>query len=245
MSTADLALIAIVTLAFATEAAIGFGGTLIVVSLGSLLLPVDELLHAFVPCNVALSAFLTVRARRHVDVRALLLRILPAMIVGLPIGLFAFARLPRATLQIALGVFVVVLGALELVRMARASVAAPPLPRGLALALLFVGGVAHGAFGTGGPPVVYVCGRTMDDKRAFRATLSALWLLLNLVLVAAYARAGHVNAASLGRTAMLVPGLLLGLGLGEIAHGRLPERAFRAAVFVMLVVVGAALALRA
>ena len=242
---AAAALIAIVAVAFATEAAIGFGATLITLALGSLVAPIDELLYAVVPLNVALSAAVVARARRHVDLRALGLRILPAMALGFPIGLLAFERLPRAGLQVGLGVFVLGLGAIEIVRMLRAPAAERPLPRAVGLFLLFLGGVVHGAFATGGPPVVYVCGRTIRDKHVFRATLAALWLLLGALLTAAYARGGHVGAASLGRTAVLVPGLVLGLAGGELAHGRLPERAFRLVVFALLAIVGAVLALRA
>jgi uncharacterized protein len=242
---AEAALVGIVAVAFATEATIGFGATLLTLALGSFVAPVDELLHAVVPLNVALSAAVAVRSWRHIDGRALGLGILPAMAVGFPIGVIAFERLPRRGLQTGLGIFVMVLGVLELVRLVRAPKEAKALPRPAALALLFLGGMLHGAFGTGGPPVVYVCGRTLPDKRVFRATLAALWLLLGGLLVAAYARGGHLGAGSLRRTALLVPGLALGLWGGEVAHGRLPERAFRRVVFGALVVVGAVLVLRA
>ena len=82
------------------------------------------------------------------------------------------------------------------------------------------------------------------DKRVFRGTLSALWFLLNAVLIATYARNGHLDAASLRRSATLAPGLALGLVFGEIAHGRIPEKAFRAVVFAMLSAVGLVLAIR-
>ena len=247
MSPTDILLIAIVTVAFATETAIGFGATLIAVSLGSLLTPIDELLHAIVPLNVALSAAVTLRARGHIDGRLLLKQVLPAMAIGLPFGVFAFARLPIRTSKTALGVFVLGLAALEIVKMVRAREEREekPLPRPLAIALLVLGGVVHGAFATGGPPVVYVCGRLVKDKRVFRATLSSLWLVLGVVLLAVYAHGGHLGAASFRLSATLAPGLVLGLISGEIAHGRIPERAFRATVFVMLAAVGATLAIRA
>ena len=245
MSLTDVLLIAIVTVAFATETAIGFGATLITLSLGSLLLPTADLLYAVLPLNALLSAAILVRARRHVDLRLLGLRVLPWMALGFPIGVVAFTRVPEGVLKRALGVFVLVLAGLELVKKLRAPAAERPLPRAAALGLLFLGGVVHGAFATGGPPVVYVCGRLVPDKRVFRATLTALWLLLGLVLIVIHARDGHLGPGSLRRSAMLAPGLVLGLIAGEIAHGRIPERAFRAVVFAMLAAVGAVLAIRA
>lgn len=242
---AAVALNVIVAVAFATEAAIGFGAVLITLALGSLVTPLDELLHAIVPLNLALSAGVLARSWRHVDARALGTRILPAMAVGFPIGVIAFERLPRAAAQMGLGVFVLLLGAIELVRQLRAPAEERALPRGVGLFLLFLGGVLHGAFATGGPPVVYVCGRTMPDKYVFRGTLAALWLLLGAVLIVTWLRGGHLGAASLRRSALLVPGLVMGLAGGEIVHGRLPQRAFRIVVFAMLVIVGAVLALRA
>lgn len=242
---AEAALVGIVAVAFATEATIGFGATLLTLALGSLVAPVDELLYAVVPLNVALSLAVVVRAWRHIDGRALGLPILPAMGLGFPIGVAAFERLPHDGLQIGLGVFVIALGAIELARQVRAPADERPLPRAAGLALLFLGGVLHGAFATGGPPVVYVCGRTLPDKRVFRGTLAALWLLLGGLLMATYARSGHLGAASMRRTALLVPGLILGLVGGEMAHGRLPERAFRRVVFAMLMIVGAVLVIRA
>lgn len=247
MSLTPVFLIAIVTVAFVTEAAIGFGATLIAVSLGSLLAPIDDLLYAFVPLNVALSAVMAFRTRARVDVRLLVKQVLPAMAIGLPIGVIAFAKLPVRWSKTALGVFVVTLATIEIVKMIRAKKEAEekPLPRWIALAMLLLGGVVHGAFATGGPPVVYVCGRILKDKSVFRATLSTLWLSLGVVLLAVYAKAGHLGAASLHMSATLAPGLVLGLIGGEIAHGRIPERAFRAIVFTMLVLVGVTLAVRA
>jgi len=245
LHTTDVLLVAIVTLAFATETAIGFGATLLTVALGSLLMPIDELLFAVVPLNLVLSACVALRDRAHIDWRLLFVRIAPAMALGFPLGVLAFARLPLPALQLAFGLFILVLGALELARMLRAPATERPLPRPLALGLLFIGGIVHGAFATGGPPVVYVCGRTSPDKRAFRGTLAALWIALNGALLAVYAAGSHLTAGSLRRSAWLAPGLLLGLVLGEVAHGKLPERTFRITVFAMLVLVGAVLAIRA
>jgi len=240
-----LPLVAIVALAFATEAAVGFGGTLIALSLGSLVTSIDVMLPALVPVNMVLSSAIVLRAPKGVSVRMLAGKVLPAMIVGFPVGLVAFERLPRTALQLAFAAFVFVLAALELARMGRrAGADRAPSPR-LSTALLVAGGVAHGAFATGGPPVVYVCARTLPDKTGFRATMSALWLVSNAILVTAYAVAGRITLGTLRDSALLVPGLAAGLVVGDLLHGRIPERSFRAFVFALLLVVAVVLAARA
>ncbi len=195
-------LIAVVFAAFTVEAAAGFGATLVAVALGAFALPIELILPAFVPVNVALSATLAARGRADVDGRLLLRGVLPAVIVGMPVGYFG-ARLgdPR-TLKLAFGVFVV-------------------------------------ALGSGGPMIVYVLGRTLgDDKSRFRATLSALWLVLNVALALSYAADGSLGRGSLARSLSLVPALLAGLWLGERIHARIHGPSFRRGVFALLVVAG-------
>ena len=68
-----LALCLIVLGAFTTEAAIGFGSTVLTVALGAHLFPIDRLLAAFVPVNVGLSAWLVLRNRHAIDGPLLLL----------------------------------------------------------------------------------------------------------------------------------------------------------------------------
>ena len=237
-----------VAVGFTVEATVGFGATLLPLALGSLVMPTTSVLFRVVPLNLALSALLVARAHRSIDTRALVARILPAMALGLPVGLFALDHLAPAQLQRVFAAFVFVLAAVELAAMTRRTTTADA-PRALSapasLALLFVGGVAHGALATGGPPVVYVCARTLPDKATFRATLSALWLLLNVVVVGSYVIHGQVTVVTLRDSVPLVPGLLVGLALGEVLHGRVPDRAFRVVVFVLLLVVAVVLGVRA
>jgi uncharacterized membrane protein YfcA len=246
MPTPEHWLLAIVALGFSVEGTLGFGATVIAVALGSLLVPIDRLLPAFVPLNMCLSAYLGGRYRHEVRWDLLLRRVLPAMLAGLPLGLFAFARVAAAPMKLAFGLFVIVLSAIELGRAAETDDApGRPLSRTGAVCCLALGGVIHGAFGTGGPLAVYVLGREPTTKAGFRATLSALWLTLNTVLVGSYVALGKVDASSLRTTAYLAVSLVAGLGLGELLHDRVPARVFRKLVFVMLAVAGMVLAARA
>ncbi len=243
-----LGLAAVVALAFTVEATIGFGGTVIMVALGAFLVPIDWLLPAVVPLNIVLSSAIVARSWRAVDVRMLATRIVPAMLAGVPLGLVAFRVVPATWLSRTFAVFVIVLALAELRLEARARNVDPedppvatarPLARGPALALLFLGGVIHGAFATGGPMAVYVASRTLGgDKTRFRATLSTLWIVLNCVLAGSYLAMGKIGRVSLVTSAQLAVPLVIGMLAGEFAHHRVPMRHFRRGVYALLAAAG-------
>lgn len=239
-------LMLIVLAAFAVEASLGFGSALVTVALGSMVMPIDALLPAFLPLNLALSIYLSTRYFRHVDKRLLLFRMLPVMLLGIPIGLMAFRVLPPSALKRSFGAFVIGLAAIEIVRLARGGGgAAPPLGRAKALTLLLLGGVVHGAFATGGPLAVYVTGRELgDDKARFRATLSMLWLVLNAAMLAGYAALGRIDGVSLRTTLVLAAPLAIGLLAGELLHARFPMKTFKLTVFAVLAAAGGVLLAR-
>src|SRR5690606_18667831 len=174
------------------------------------------------------SLVLVTRNRRDVDRRFLFTRILPFMVVGLPLGFFGLAAAPERTARLVLGAFVAWLAAVELWRARRPSLTPlaplPPVRRGF---VLWLAGVVHGAFATGGPLVVYVVGRTLSDKGAFRATLSALWLALNLVLLVGFATRGSLDVESGTRTLVCLPFLAVGLVAGDTLHRRVYAALFR------------------
>ncbi len=249
-----VALALIVVAAFAVEATVGFGATLVTLALGSLVMPTDAVLYRVVPLNLLLSASLAARGRHAIDARALFARMLPAMVAGMPVGLLVLHEVTPRQLQRLLAALVLALAAVELLALTRATAARAgpdaslpprPLSRAAGLALLILGGVAHGALASGGPPVVYVAARTMKDKAVFRATLSALWLLLNVVLVALYALGGRVTAATLRDSVPLLPAVAVGLALGDVVHARVSEASFKRLVFGLLVIVAGVLAARA
>lgn len=245
MSPDLLLLMSVVCFAFAVEAALGFGSTVVTVGLASLWLPLDGILPVFVPVNLLLSAYLVLRYRQHVSWRFMGTRVVPFMAIGLPLGFWAFAYVASNGLKTGLGVFIVVLSVLELRRLAlrtlEPQMALSPFAERLALV---GGGIAHGAFASGGPLAVWVSGRVLLEKASFRASLSLLWLLMNLALVVGYVLNGQIDATTLRTSAMLVPSLGVGLVLGEWAHSRIPLREFRVGIFALLLLVGALLVLK-
>jgi len=234
-----VALAAIALLAFTTEGAIGFGGTVIAASIGAQLVPIDALLPAFVPLNLALSSYLLSRGFSAIQWRTLLVDIALPVGIGAAGGLALFHLPAKTELALGFGVFVAGLAILQLARPADR-----PLARPLQLGLLVLGGIAHGLFGTGGPMIVYVLRRKLPDKRAFRSTLAVLWLVLNTALLVNFLSLGLYERSTLDLGIALAIVIVPGLFLGERIHHALDPARFERVVWVLLLGAGVALAVR-
>src|SRR5688572_463700 len=111
-----LPLILVVAIAFSVEAALGFGATLVAVALGALIMPIEQLLPALVPLNVALSLSIALRNRDAISWPTLTKDIAPRMLLGLPLGLFVFRAFSSTHLRAALGALVIALAIAHFVR---------------------------------------------------------------------------------------------------------------------------------
>jgi uncharacterized membrane protein YfcA len=236
------ALSAIVLLAFVAEAAIGFGATVITVTLAVLLVPLKTILPAFVPINMLLSASILLRNRSHVRLDVLVREVAPLVVLGLGVGLWLFRSPHLTALQLSFSLFVVALSVIELSR-TRSEVVSP-LGGTVKQVLLALGGLVHGLFGTGGPMIVYVLQRRGLDKAELRATLALVWLCLNTALLANEWQLGLLGAPSLRLSMLLAVPLLPAMALGELLHRRLSPRRFTLGIFSLLLIAGLALGVR-
>ncbi len=234
------ALVVIVFVAFFTEAVVGFGATVITLSLAANFLDLTTILPAFVPLSAMLSLSIVSRNWIHIARGFLWSRLMPAMAIGMGIGMFLFRTIDSKHLLTVFGVFVCVVSVKELFQLTKAYykpvrlLPVRALPPVVSFLLLTVGGVIHGIFGSGGPLVVYVAGRELPSKTTFRATLSALWLASNIVLVFGYVQSGMFTADTARLSAWMLPALMAGLWLGEKAHHAVNEKTFKFATWGIL-----------
>ena len=239
MAVVVIALFGVALLGFGVEGAIGFGGTVIVASIGAQLLPLDELLPAFVPINMVLSAWLVATGWRAIAWRILFVEVAPIVAVGAAVGLALFHVPAKTALALAFGVFVVGLATLQLARPSQADLVMP-----VRIAMLVLGGIVHGLFGTGGPMIVYVVRRRVVDKRTFRASLAVLWLTLNVALLVNFASLDLYRRETLDLGLAIALAVVPGLIIGERVHRALDTARFERVVWLGLLGAGAALAIR-
>lgn len=239
MSVAALWLGLCIFIAWTIEAMSGFGSIVIALALGALLLPLPELLPVLVPLNVAMTAVLVWRLRAQVDRPLLWRRILPLMGLGTLAGVALRDVLGGPWLKAGFALLVLWFAGRELWRHGRGT-----LPRAHAApvtaALTGAAGITHGLFASGGPLLVYALAGQGMDKARFRATLLAVWLLLNSVLAVIFLWQGRLLPA-LPQVACYLPLIVAGAWLGNRLHHGLDEARFRLAVYGLLLVTGLAL----
>ncbi|MDX1597480.1 MAG: sulfite exporter TauE/SafE family protein [Marinobacter sp.] len=225
--------------AYTIETITGFGSIVIALSLGALLLPIPQLLPVLVPLNMVMTGFLVVQHRRDLDLRLLLGLILPLMLTGTVAGYLLVPWLGNHSLQVVLGGLLVWFAGRQL-WMIHHGLSHTPHPPLITRGLVFSAGITHGLFASGGPLLVYAMAGIARSKTRFRATLLAVWFILNTTLSVLYLWDGTL-LANLDRTVLYLPLLILGILIGNRVHHWLNEEHFKIVVFTLLGVTGMAL----
>jgi len=231
-----------ILLSYTIEAITGFGSIVIALSLGAMLLPIQDMLPILVPLNVLMNSVLTLRHRQHIYWPLLLRLILPLMLAGTLAGYMLSPWLSLAALKALLGLLIVWFAGSSLMQTYQSSTTTP---HSLATSrmLNFGAGLTHGLFASGGPLLVYALAGVQLDKNQTRATLITVWLTLNLTLSGLYLLDGSL-LASFHRLVWYLPLLVIGVLAGELLHHRLDEDRFRQVLYAVLLITGCLLLVR-
>jgi uncharacterized protein len=228
----------------------GFGSNVLALPFVILLLGLQRAVPLLVTQGLLLAILMVCESRRFIDWREYG-RIVLLAVIGLPVGIYAAKVLPEHALRWALVGFMGVVGVQGLAREGsrgqeagagtRPPTRSPGPPRWLRC-LVPLGGVMQGAFGTGGPLIVVYADRALRDKSVFRATLSMLWLTLNLILVGTFFASGRMDHEQFWLNLLCLPATLAGMWIGTHTHYRMDERIFRLSVYAVLVMAAGVLA---
>jgi uncharacterized membrane protein YfcA len=221
----------------------GFGaGMLAVAVLAFLFHDLADVVVLLLFTTFPTEAFVVWRDRAHVAWRELAV-LLPGVALGAVGGtLLLDAGAGERWLFPALGAVLVLVAAYFL--MAGEETRPRALPRGSASAAGVTSGVLGGLFGMGGPPVIIHLRVRGLDRRAFRASLLAIFLATGLVRLPTAVATGLAGRAIFVSALLVIPAGLAGLAIGHRLHLRVSERRFRQGVAVLLGLLGVLLLVR-
>lgn len=158
--------------------------------------------------------------------------------MGLPLGVWLFNRLPEGILKKILAVFMIIVSIRGLYVSLKGLKTGGKTNNVLLNLILLLGGVIHGAFGTGGPFVVIYATKALPDKNSFRATLCLLWFTLNTVIIVQNLINGVITPDVTRLLLWTLPFLAGGMILGNIAHNRIKDTIFTKIVYAVLLLSG-------
>jgi uncharacterized membrane protein YfcA len=230
----------VMVISYALRGSTGFGAAA-AMPLLALIIPLKVLIPAWTLIGLAAGITLLGRDRAHVA-WADLARLVPTCLLGIALGLYAFAKLDSASLARGLGVLIVAYGVYSLWLSWR-----PPTKwQAPARAIAPVAGALGGAVGTTFGTLASVFFAIYFDvvrmsKEQFRATMSAILVALGIARGLGYWAVGEYTRDVMITFAIALPMMLVGIFVGNRVHTGLSDVAFRRLVCVALIVSGLAL----
>ena len=244
MSLHEGAFLLVVFLSNVIQCITGFAGTVLAMPPSVMLVGLDTARPILNLMGVAASVGVAIPGRRHIDKKEWL-TMLGVSLPGMALGAFLkhwFASYQSALFK-TLGVVVIVIAVTKLV----CFLAKKEIPldnRAVALSFLAVGGVVHGMFVCGGPLIVTYADARLKDKDAFRATLSAVWCVLNPVLLVADFIVGGVPVELWKLTLLSLAALFFAILAGNALAKKLSRKVFLLLTYALMLVSGVSLFLK-
>jgi hypothetical protein len=230
----------VILLAYAARGSTGFGAAAAFPLMG-LVVPMKVLIPAWTLLGICAGITLVGRDSRNIQWREAL-KLLPACVLGILVGIYLFSIIDGIWLQRGLGVLVILYGGYSLWATFR-PIAKPRGPTWLLATLMgFGGGVVGATFGTLASLFFAIYfDATRLAKDAFRATMSAVLVVLTVGRGIGYWTVDQYNSEVLLTFAVALPMMLLGIFIGDRIHTSLSDHAFRRTICAILIVSGVAL----
>lgn len=231
----------IVLITHCLEGITGFGCTVLALPFIALLMGIKSAVPILVMLAWILAGYLIIRSWKNIKWREFVFIVLHVAI-GLPFGIYLFDNFSEKALKVVLCIFMVFIGMHGLIKNLKNKEDIYNIKAGRNLikrAVLVLGGIIHGAFGTGGPFVVIYAAQALQHKTLFRVTLCLLWFTLNTIIMAKWTMAGNVwNDEIWAGILSSLPFLFAGMFLGDYLHYKVNERVFRMIVYAVLLASG-------
>jgi len=217
----------------------GFGIGLVSLALLPLLMSPVSAVVLMTIYALVFSLGMFVPLRRELQARALAL-LVAGTVAGTPFGVWLLAILPASVLTRMIGATLIVIVLLEWLGVYPERVAGGRWAVGAGL----LAGVAGGAVGTPGPPVVLYTAAQGWSPRAVKSTLQAFFVVNQGLILVGYWWAGLLTRPVWHATAVFLIPAALGLLGGVALFNRVDQAAFRRIVFAVLFASGVVLLVR-
>ena len=233
MSAAAYVGVAVVVAVAATvQLSAGFGFGLAAVPLLSVVLDPHDAVVVALGLATFTNSYQAFTGRHEAD-RPVIARLLAGAAVGLPLGLLIFRLADNQVLGIVIGAAVLVA-----VVVIAAGLDLRHVGPGLDVGAGLLSGALTMSAGINGPPLVFVLQARHFPPDRFRATITAVFAVLDIVSIIVFAAIGDLDSDVLVAIAVSLPGLAVGAVAGISLRRHLDPPRFRRLVLTLLTVAG-------
>lgn len=210
----------------------GFAGAMLAMPPAIRLIGVSAAKVVVTVVSGASCVYVVVRCWRDIEEKELL-KILALMGIGMFAGVRFFHVMKLDILLKFYGVFIILIALKKLFVLRKFQ-----LPPGVLYLCLLAAGFIHGIFVSGGSFLVVYAVWALKDKEKFRATVSAVWMVLNSFLLFDYWKAGYFTAETNGVLALSFIPFLLAVFLGNRLVKRITMEKFLLLTYILLLASG-------
>lgn len=173
------------------------------------------------------------------------LKITFIMLSGILVGIFISEHFTQyaTILYRVLGVTVIVVAVANMIKFF-AKTAEKQLPAPVGIILLVLSGLIHGIFDCGGPLLVVYAAAKMKDSNELRSTLSAVWIVLNSIIMFCDIYDGYFVYSTIVLTVCCIVVLIFAIIIGNIVSRKLSRNAFLILTYVLMFISGVSLLLK-
>jgi uncharacterized protein len=227
----------IVFVAAALQRAVGFGFALLAVPLAAFVVPIKSAVVIVFLTGSVTSMWLAARLVHRIEWRTTR-RLGVGAVVGAPVGVVILSAVAATTLRLVLGVTTSVAAVWIIASSRRPSARPVEHRRSTTFALGVASGVLNTSLATSGPPLVYELRRTGFHGDRFRATISAVFVISNLIGLPLLAVAGLVTTGDIALAGISLLPCIAGFVLGGHVGDRMSPAHFAWAVDLLLLATG-------
>lgn len=222
----------------------GFAGTLIAMPFLIMLVDLETAKQVLNVLGILGSLWIITKDYQYIDWQQLK-KILTTMLIGLVVGITSYTILPKNILLLLFPLFVLFVGVKGLLSSLRASQGSQPKSQSpwLNTLLLLSAGIIHGLFVSGGPLLVAYATKNIAGKYEFRATLSAVWIVLNTIILSQSIVVGAIDSTTVAYMGLAVIPLFMGIVIGGKLLKRMSLATFMLLSYGLLIVSGISLLL--
>ena len=215
------------------QAVSGFGYALVSMPLLVGLIGIGTATPLVALIGVTAEVFLLFRYRHALNFAAVK-RLCLASIAGIPLGVYILREVDGVIVTTFLGIIVA--------GYALYALTSPRLPQlkqaGWGYGFGFLGGVLSGAYNASGPPIIVYGTCRRWEPAMFKGNLQAYFLLNSFLTLTVHTISGNLTAVVWQNFLWALPGIGLGLLVGNLLDGRLNPDQFRKVVLLLLIILG-------